>query len=159
MSVLIVFVVTLTTHYAAVLLLYSSYIRRAQQPHCQHTNRTKMEIHLGLICRYPYHFSQHQPIRVKWEETSYVQHAVCHSITVKTSYDTCRVTNVLPVIGSKFAKNSSSQTKQTKPGVPALFSIQKQVRCDAGQSQGSWRVVCTRFLNVPVFGTKVTRYT
>ena len=39
------------------------------------------------------------------------------------------------------------------------FSSQKQVRCDAGQSQGSWRVICTWFYNVPVFGTKVTRYT
>ena len=39
------------------------------------------------------------------------------------------------------------------------FSSQKQVRREAGQSQGSWRVIYTWFQNVPVFGTKATRYT
>ena len=49
------------------------------------------------------------------------------------------------------------QSRQNQ--VYLAFSSQKQVRCAAGQSQGSWRVICTWFLNVPVFGIQVTKYT
>ena len=38
------------------------------------------------------------------------------------------------------------------------FSSQKQVRCEAGNSQGSWRVICTWFWDVTVLGSEGTRY-
>ena len=50
------------------------------------------------------------------------------------------------------------QSRQNQ--VYLAFSSQKQVRCEAGQSQGSGRVICTfgfRMYLVPVFGTKETR--
>ena len=68
------------------------------------------------------HFSkqQQQPVRVKWEDTSYsvlyVRVAVYQSTTTeyKTSYDTCRGINVWPMIASKFAKSSSKLDRADK---------------------------------------------
>ena len=58
-------------------------------------------------------------------------------------------------IRQKQLKARQSRQKQ----VFLSFSSQKQVRCEAGQPQGSWRVICTWRYDVPVFGTKVTTYT
>ena len=62
-------------------------------------------------------------------------------------YDTCRGTNVWPLIGSNSPKTvdwlKARQSRQNR--VYLAFSSQKQVRCDAGQSHGSWRVICTWF--------------
>ena len=80
------------------------------------------------------------PWRKRWTFT-------CSRISVhyyETSYDTCRVTNVWPLIGSIFAKNSWKQDSRQNH-VYLAFSSQKQVQCDAGQSQGSLRVICSWF--------------
>ena len=66
-----------------------------------------MEINLRLICRYPYHFSSSISLHEKWEETSYYTYVCRISVHYyETSYNTCRGTNVWPLIGSKFAKNN-----------------------------------------------------
>ena len=51
----------------------------------------------------------------------------------------------------------NKQSRQNQ--VYLAISSQKQLRCEAGQSQGSWRVISTWFYSVHFFGTKVTRYT
>ena len=50
-------------------------------------------------------------------------------------------------------------TRSRQNQVYLAFLSQKHVRCEADQSQGSWRVICNWFCNVPVFGINVTRYT
>ena len=49
------------------------------------------------------------------------------------------------------------QSRQNQ--VYLAFSSQKQVRCEVGQSQGSWRVIYTWLYTVPLFGTKMTWFT
>ena len=70
----------------------------------------------------------------------------------------CTGTNVCPLIGSKFGKKQLEARQSRQNQVDLAFSSQKQVRCEAGQSQGSWCVICTEFYNVPVFDTKMARY-
>ena len=54
-------------------------------------------------------------------------------------------TNIWPLIGSKFAKRQLNARQSRKNRVYLAFSSQKQVRCEAGQSQDSLRVICTWF--------------
>lgn len=59
----------------------------------------------------------------------------------------------------KQLKARQSTVDKPSPGVPGPFQAEYQVRCQAGQPQGSWRVLFTWFLYVPVFGPTWTRYT
>ena len=73
-----------------------------------------------------------------------------------------RVGALMYGLASDWLKNRQKQLKARQSRLKQVYLAlpsQKQVRCDAGQSQGSWRVICTWFYIVPVFGTKVTRYT
>ena len=148
-------------------LLYSSYqvyttcVVAISLAYEQDVLRTEIEINLGLICRYPYHFSkQQQPISVKWEETSYVYISQYHiyMYIYKTSNDTCRGTNVWLLIGSKFDKNSWKLDKVDKARCTWPFQAKHRchIRCETVQSQGYWRVICTWFQNVPFFSPKWT---
>ena len=117
-SALIVFVVTLSSiqYYCCIVAIYD--VRSS------HTVSIRTGLKPRLICHDSYHFNkQQQPIRVKWKETSYYIYT-CSRISVHyydTSYDTCRGTNVWPLIGSKFAKNGWKLDKVDKPGVSGLF--------------------------------------
>ena len=58
------------THHTCIVAIYD--LRRSHIVGMQ-PSRTEIENNLRFICRYPYHFSkQQQPIRIKWEETSYI---------------------------------------------------------------------------------------
>ena len=96
---------------------------------------------------------------VPWRpQTSYVRVAVYQSITIRRHM--IRVGTLM--YGLWLARHRQKQLKARQSRQNQLylaFSGQKQVRCEVGQSQGSWRVICTWLQIVPVFGTKVTRYT
>ena len=66
----------------------------------------------------------------------------------------CTGTNVCPLIGSKFGKKQLEARQSRQNQVHLAYSSQKQVQCKAGQSQGSWRVVCTWLHNVPFLAPK-----
>ena len=169
-SALVVFVVTLTTAVscctaiqstsAVYLVRRSGYIRR-DSVRGSHI----VSIRTGLKSRLVWDWSAviHTITFSKQEQATIVYvyirtkmgrdlvYTTCSRISFhyyQTSYDTCRGTklNVWLLIGSKFAKNSWKLRRQTKQNqVYLAFSSQTQVRCDAGQSQGSWRVICTWF--------------
>ena len=126
MCFVIVFVVTLTIQY--VLLLYSinSYIRRAvvtsllliliiaYEPNW---NRDQCEIDLPLSIPFQQAAAAYTwkmgrdflPIRRWIKKQTKKNSCTCSRMSVRycdMSYDTCRGTNVWPLIGSKFAKNS-----------------------------------------------------
>ena len=85
----------------------------------------------------------------------------CSRISVhyyETSYDTCRGTNIVwPLIGSKFAKNGWKLGKvgKTRCTWPFQANNRYDVRLANRRAPGVWFVLLQ---NVPVFGTKVTRY-
>ena len=86
----------------------------------------------------------------------------CSRISVhyyEMSYDTCWGTNAWPLIGSKFAKNSSKLDKvdNTRCTWPLQAKNRYDLRLANRRAPYVWFVLGFRMYGVPVFGTKVTR--
>ena len=82
-----------------------------------------------------------------------------HDYETSYAYDTCwglmyGLSDWLKIRQKQLKARQSRQNQ-----VYLAFSSQKQVRCEVGQSQGSWRVIYTWLYTVPLFGTKMTWFT
>ena len=106
-------------------------------------------------------------MHVKWEETSY---STCSRISVRYSETSCQGTNVWPLIGSKFAKNSwkldkADKTKRTWPfqaknrydvrlanrRAPGLY-LALECTCFWHQSDQVYLFLAPKWPGIPVFG-------